>query len=61
MIDIRLEDREKKLMLDNITNSINTYGYIKINAFVNNEEPTNTRMLILSTDVIYEIELRNTY
>ena len=48
-------------MLDNITNSINTYGYIKINAFVNNEEPTNTRMLILSTDVIYEIELRNTY
>lgn len=59
MVDMCLEDEEKKRLLLNMANTINNYGMIRIKAFVGQDNPQNARITNISTDDIIEIELRN--
>ena len=59
MADMCLEEEEMKQMILNISNGINTYGMIKIKAFAGQEDFYHAKTVMVSTDNIIEIELRN--
>ncbi len=57
MIGFCLSCDEQKQLHMNIINSINTYGILKIIAFANGDNPVKAREVILSTEIIAEIEM----
>lgn len=60
LVDICVEEDVKKLLIQNITNTVNTYGEIRIKAFALFEGPYEAKVLTICTNQILEIEIRKT-
>ena len=58
LVDICMEEDIQKQLIQNIANSVNTYGEIKIKAFAQFENPYDAKMLTICTSQIFEIEHR---
>ena len=56
MIGVFLSDDEQRQLIMNIANIVNTYGIIKINAFVGHEAPSDARKVSITTDNIVKVE-----
>ncbi len=59
MVDMSLDKNDKKQILVNIANVINTYGMIEIKAFASQDSPHEEKTVLTSTDDIIEIEMIN--
>lgn len=59
MIDYCSTPSVQEQMLTNISKGINTYGAIKIKAFIDKENPTDAKETTILTDIINDIEIWN--
>lgn len=59
MMDMCLNEKEQEQLLLNWANAVNTYGTIEIKAYRIGESSFDAKNIIISTDDINEIELKN--
>lgn len=59
LVDICVEEDMHGQLIKNITNSVDTYGEIKIKAFAQSESVYDGKILTISTSDILEIELQS--
>ena len=52
-----LSEEQQRQMHLNIARNMETYGFVNIMAFMENESPFDAREIVISTDDIIEIEL----
>ena len=57
MVDMSMDEDNKKLILINIANVIDTYGIIEIKAFASQDSPYEAETVLISTDDVLEIEM----
>lgn len=59
MVDMCLDEDQKKQTHMNIANTIDSYGMIEIKAFVGKDSSYESKKVLISTDDIMEIEMVN--